>query len=439
MSFIFDFDALTSALLSKQGMVQLALLLVAFLMALLAARIIRLRLPDDLEPGLAKIGAGSAHRLVLPLSFLVFALLSRALLAKLQPVPIFHVAMPLIASYAMIRLALYVLRHLIPPSPFLKTSERFIAITVWGIVALYLTGVLPELLGALEDTRLVLNKQELSLRQILEALVLALITLFIALSISSLIEKRVMRAATIDMSSRVVITKFVRALSLVVALLIALPLVGIPLSLLSVFGGALGVGLGFGMQKIASNYVSGFIILLDRSIRLGDLITIEGRHGVVQGIKGRYTVIKGLDGTEAIIPNDSLVTNTVINHTYTDPKVAVKISVTVAYETDLDIAMAILLASARDNPRVEKNPAPVVQLKELGDNGIELELTVWIHDAELGQSSLRSDVLMRAWRAFREAKISIPYPQRELRFVNAGVVSDVPNGPLKPSQSTKST
>src|SRR5712664_4162603 len=142
MSFIFDFDALTSALLSKQGMVQLALLL---------ARIIRLRLPDDLEPGLAKIGAGSAHRLVLPLSFLVFALLSRALLAKLQPVPIFHVAMPLIASYAMIRLALYVLRHLIPPSPFLKTSERFIAITVWGIVALYLTGVLPELLGALED------------------------------------------------------------------------------------------------------------------------------------------------------------------------------------------------------------------------------------------------------------------------------------------------
>ena len=432
-AFNFDLDALTGALLSKQGAIQLALLLVAFLLALLAARIIRLRLPADLRPGFAKIGAGSAHRLVLPLSFLVFALLVRTLLAKLQPVPIFHVAMPLIASYAMIRLALYALRHLIPPSPFLKTSERFIAYSVWSIVALYLTGILPELLGALEDTRLVLNKQELSLRQILEALVLALITIFVALSVSSLIEKQVMRATTIDMSSRVVISKFIRVLSLVIALLIALPLVGIPLSLLSVFGGALGVGLGFGLQKIASNYVSGFIILLDRSIRLGDLVTVEGRHGVVLAIKGRFTVIKGLDGTEAIIPNDSLITNTVINHTYTDPKVAVKISVTVAYETDLDQAIDILLASARDNSRVEQSPEPGVQLKQLGDNGIELELTVWIHDAELGQSSLRSDVLMRAWRSFRDAKISIPYPQRELRFSNAGAPPDLPN----PSKSTK--
>ncbi len=439
MNFVFDFDALSSALLSKQGLVQLALLVVAFLMALLAARIIRTQLPADLEPGLAKIGAGSAHRLVLPLSFLVFALLGRALLAKLQPVPIFHVAMPLIASYAMIRLALYVLRHLIPPSPFLKTSERFIAITVWGIVALYLTGVLPELLSALEETRIVLNKQELSLRQILEALVLALITLFIALSVSSLIEKRVMRAETIDMSSRVVVSKFVRVLFLVVALLIALPLVGIPLSLLSVFGGALGVGLGFGMQKIAGNYVSGFIILLDRSIRLGDLITIDGRHGVVQAIKGRYTVIKGLDGTEAIVPNDSLVTNTVINHTYTDPKVAVKIGVTVAYETNLDEAMAILQAAAKANPRVEASPEPAVQLKALGDNGIELELTVWIHDAELGQSSLRSDVLMQVWRDFRAANISVPFPQRELRFVHAEAMPGAPNGPAIPAKSTKLT
>lgn len=431
-AFNFDFDALTTALLSKQGLVQLALLLVAFLIALLIARIIRLRLPADLEPGLAKIGAGSAHRLVLPLSFLVFAVLGRVLLAKFQPVPIFQLALPLIASYVIIRLALYVLRHLIPPSPFLKTSERFIAYSVWGVVALYLTGILPELLTGLEETRLVLNKQELTLRQILEALVLAIFTLFIALSISSLIEKQLMRATTLDMSSRVVMGKFIRVLSMVVALLIALPLVGIPLSLLSVFGGALGVGLGFGLQKIASNYLSGFIILLDRSIRLGDLVTIEGRHGVVLAIKGRYTVIKGLDGTEAIIPNDTLITNTVINHTYTDPKVAVKINVTVAYETDLDHAIEILVASARNNPRVEKTPEPSVQLKALGDNGIDLELTVWIHDAELGQTNLRSDVLMNAWRAFRDAKISIPYPQREVRFSN-GSPAQAPIDLLKPA------
>ena len=420
-AFNFDFDLLSKALMSKQGGVELALLLVAFLIALLIARIIRARLPADLEPGLAKIGAGSAHRLVLPLSFLVFAMFGRVLVAKFQPVTIFQVALPLIASYVMIRLALYVLRHLIPPSAFLKTSERFIAYSVWGVVALYLTGILPELLTGLEETRLVLNKQELTLRQILEALVLAIITLFIALSVSSLIEKQLMRATTLDMSSRVVIGKFIRVLSMVIALLIALPLVGIPLALLSVFGGALGVGLGFGLQKIASNYLSGFIILLDRSIRLGDLVTVEGRHGVVLAIKGRYTVIKGLDGTEAIIPNDTLITNTVINHTYTDPKVAVKINVTVAYETDLDEAIKILVASARDNPRVEKTPDPSVQLKALGDNGIDLELTVWIHDAELGQNNLRSDVLMDAWRAFQKAKISVPYPQREVRFNNGSL------------------
>lgn len=420
-AFNFDFDLLSKALMSKQGGVELALLLVAFLIALLIARIIRARLPADLEPGLAKIGAGSAHRLVLPLSFLVFAMFGRVLVAKFQPVTIFQVALPLIASYVMIRLALYVLRHLIPPSAFLKTSERFIAYSVWGVVALYLTGILPELLTGLEETRLVLNKQELTLRQILEALVLAIITLFIALSVSSLIEKQLMRATTLDMSSRVVIGKFIRVLSMVIALLIALPLVGIPLALLSVFGGALGVGLGFGLQKIASNYLSGFIILLDRSIRLGDLVTVEGRHGVVLAIKGRYTVIKGLDGTEAIIPNDTLITNTVINHTYTDPKVAVKINVTVAYETDLDEAIKILVASARNNPRVEKTPDPSVQLKALGDNGIDLELTVWIHDAELGQNNLRSDVLMDAWRAFQKAKISVPYPQREVRFNNGSL------------------
>lgn len=428
-AFNFEFDALTEALLSRQGIIQLALLLVAFLLALLAARIIRLRLPADLQPGLYKIGAGSAHRLILPLSFLIFALLVRVVLARFQPVPVFHVALPLIASFAMIRLALYVLRHLIPPSAFLKTSERFIAYSVWAIVALYVTGILPELLGMLEETRFVLNKHEVTLRQIIEAVLLALITVFIALSISSLIEKQLMRAATIDMSSRVVISKFIRVLSLIVALMIALPLVGIPLSLLSVFGGALGVGLGFGLQKIASNYLSGFIILLDRSIRLGDLVTIEGRHGVVLAIKGRYTVIKGMDGTEAIIPNDTLVTNTVINHTYTDTKVAVRISVTVGYETDLDQAMAILIDSALANSRCEQTPEPAVQLKQLGDNGIELELIVWIHDAELGQSSLRSDVLMNAWRAFRDAKISIPYPQRELRFVNMSMPPDLSSAP----------
>ena len=395
---------------STGGATQIAALAVTFLLAWLLTRLLRPRLPDNLEPGFAKIGAGSANRLMLPLLFLVFAWLARVMLAKLQAVPILHLAMPLILAFVVIRLALYLLRHLIPPSALLKSSERYIAFTVWLLLALYLTGVLPELITALEDTKIPLNSQQISLRQIIEALLLAVITIFVALSLSRLFEQRVMATVSVDISSRVVITKFIRVIALVIALLIALTVLGIPLGLLSVFGGALGVGLGFGLQKIASNYVSGFIILLDRSLRLGDLVTVDNRHGVVQGIHSRYTVLKALDGTEAIIPNDTLITNTVVNHTHSDRLALVKSTVTVSYDSSIEKierAQAIMLAAAAANVRVHKNPEPTALIKQLGELGVELELSVWIHDPDLGQGSLRSELLQYILRHFREAGILI--------------------------------
>ena len=402
-----DFDSITAALLSISGATQIAILVVAFLTAWLLTRMLRPRLPDKLEPGFAKIGAGSANRLMLLLLFLVFAWLGRLLLAKFQAVPILNIAMPLILAFVAIRLALYLLRHLIPPSALLKSSEHFIAFTVWGLLALYLTGVLPELLGALEETKIPLNNQHISLRQIIEALLLAVITVFVALSLSRLFEKRIMEADSINIGSRVVITKFVRVIALVLALLIALTVLGIPLGLLSVFGGALGVGLGLGLQKIASNYVSGFIILLDRSIRLGDLVTVDNRYGVVQGIKSRYTEIKSLDGTVAIIPNDTLITNTVINHTHSDRMALLKTTVTVSFDSDVERALAILLAAATSQERVQKTPAPAALIKQLTDNGIELELNVWIHDPDQGQGGLRSDMLQEVLKHFREAGVKL--------------------------------
>ena len=395
---------------STGGATQIAALAVTFLLAWLLTRLLRPRLPDNLEPGFAKIGAGSANRLMLPLLFLVFAWLARVMLAKLQAVPILHLAMPLILAFVVIRLALYLLRHLIPPSALLKSSERYIAFTVWLLLALYLTGVLPELITALEDTKIPLNNQQISLRQIIEALLLAVITIFVALSLSRLFEQRVMATVSVDISSRVVITKFIRVIALVIALLIALTVLGIPLGLLSVFGGALGVGLGFGLQKIASNYVSGFIILLDRSLRLGDLVTVDNRHGVVQGIHSRYTVLKALDGTEAIIPNDTLITNTVVNHTHSDRLALVKSTVTVSYDCSIEKierAQAIMLAAAAAQVRVHKNPEPTALIKQLGELGVELELNVWIHDPDLGQGGLRSELLQYILRHFREAGILI--------------------------------
>ena len=416
-------ESILNSLSSRQGVLEIGTLFVALAISWLIAQSLQKRLPEKLTPGLAKIGAGSVHRIVWPLLLLTLVWFTRLVLAKWQPVPIINLAIPLIAAFAGIRLVVYLLRHMMSPSPLLKAAERFIVLGVWLLFALYITGALGDVARALNEVEFTVGKQKVTLLLVLQAAISAAVTIFIALGISSLIESRVMKADTIDISSRVVVSKMVRAIALVLAILIALPLVGIDLTVLSVFGGALGVGLGFGLQKIASNYISGFIILLDRSIRLGDLVTVDNRHGVIEAIKSRYTVIKALDGTEAIVPNDTLITNTVVNHSYTDPKVSIKTTLTIGYEADIATVQAILVRAAVAHPRVLANPAPSVFVKALSDHGIELELNAWIQDADQGQASLRSDLLISIWQAFREAGISIP--QRDTASASSQPVSTV--------------
>ncbi len=416
----FDLEAIFRSLTSTQGAVQIACLVAAGLLAWLIARALRARLPENLGAGFAKIGAGGANRIAFPLLFLMLAWLTRLVLAKLYPVPLLNLAIPLIASYAAIRLAVYLLRHMIPPSAFLKSFERFITFTVWCFAVLYLTGALSDVLTALEDIKFSVGKDKVTLRQMTEALIYATATVFVALGLSGLAEKRIMSTATINMSSRVVITKILRALALVFGLLIAMPLVGIDLTVLSVFGGALGVGLGFGLQKIASNYVSGFIILLDRSVHLGDLVTVDTRHGIVDAIRARYTVIKSFDGTQFIIPNDNLITNVVVNHPYIDHVIGVKVNVTISYDSDLEAATRILMVTAKAHPRVVTTPEPLVLVTRLGDNGIELELIAHISDQDQGQVIIRSDLLTTVWREFRHAGVSIAAPQRDVHVIETG-------------------
>lgn len=413
----FDLEATFRSLTSAQGAVQIGCLAAAGVLAWLIARRLRARLPENLSAGFAKIGAGGANRIAFPLLFLILAWLARLILAKFQPVPVLNLAIPLIASFAAIRLAVYLLRHMIPPSAFLKSFERFITFTVWCFAVLYLTGTLSEVLAALEDIKFSVGKDKVSLRQITEALIYATATVFVALGLSGLAEKRVMNAATINMSSRVVITKILRALALVFGLLIALPLVGIDLTVLSVFGGALGVGLGFGLQKIASNYVSGFIILLDRSVHLGDLVTVDNRHGMVDAIRARYTVLKSFDGTQFIIPNDTLITNVVINHPHADRVIAVKTNMTISYDSNLDTATRILLTAAKSHSRVVAAPEPLVLVNRLGETGIELELIAHISDQDQGQAVIRSELLAAIWREFLAAGVVIAAPKRNVHLI----------------------
>jgi small-conductance mechanosensitive channel len=244
------------------------------------------------------------------------------------------------------------------------------------------------------------------------------VTALTALWLGSTIESRLMSAETLTANSRVVLSRVIKALLLVVAVLLALSTAGIDLTVLSVFGGALGVGLGLGLQRIASNYVSGFIILLDRSLSIGDLITAADKYyGKVTQINTRYTVIKALDGTETILPNELLVSTPVVNHSYTDRKVRIAIKVSVAYSADVDRALTVLVECARSQPRVQSEPAPAAFIGGLGADGVDLELGFWILDPEEGTLAIRSEITRLVLRRFAEAGIEIPFPQRDVRIV----------------------
>jgi small-conductance mechanosensitive channel len=206
-------------------------------------------------------------------------------------------------------------------------------------------------------------------------------------------------------------------------------MMGLDVTTLSIFGGALGVGLGFGLQKIASNYISGFIVLIDHSLRIGDVVMVDGRRGEVKAIESRYTVIKGADGVESIIPNEKLITESVNHHTYSDTRVSVVLGVFISYESDVRKACDLLIQFARGHKRVIPDPPPTARIKQLGDHGIELELTVWIKDPAVGEADLRSALFEDILAGFRAHGIDIPYPRRDIRVIATGATdkADVPS------------
>ena len=290
---------------------------------------------------------------------------------------------------------------------------------VWAALALHLTGLLPDIVAWLSQVELSMGKHRLSLWTLLSTVFWAGLTLLVALWAGAALEARLMRAESLHSSLRVVAARLAKAVLVVVAVLAVLPLMGVDVTVLSVFGGALGVGLGFGMQKIASNYMSGFIILLDRSIRLGDMITVDNQYGEVTRITTRYAVVRSLTGVEAIIPNDTLVTTTVLNHSYSDRRVRLAVRVLVSYRTDMNVAFGLLLAAAAAQPRVLQDPEPTAQVMQMADHGVDLELGFWIDDPERGNQNVRSDISVAVLAAFRAKGIEIPYPQREVRLTGA--------------------
>ena len=376
--------------------------------------------PKELDPAL-RLTLGGLDRVLLPLIALVLVVTARWILRRNGlTTHLLDLAVPLLFSFVMIHSALYLLRHAFNPSGALRYWERAIAWTVWIGLALHITGLLADARALLDGVQLTVGKQSVSLYEIFSGIASVALTVVVALWIGRLIEGRLQGAKGLDPSLRAVFSKLAKTLLVIVAVLVALPLVGIDLTVLSVFGGALGVGIGLGLQKIAANYISGFIILLDRSITPGAFITVDNRYGQVTRLAARYVVLRGLDGTEAIIPNETLVSSTVVNHSYTDTVVRVDSRVQVSYGCDVERALALLLEVAARQPRVLGSPAPASMIAEFADSGINLELYVWVEDPEKGRANLKSDLYLDIWKTFKANAIHIPFPQREVRLVEPG-------------------
>lgn len=395
---------------------QMAVLALCLGLAWLVARAVR-RTTEDVQD--TQYGKRGLKRLAFPLAALVFVLIARPLLQQWHSVNLLRLAVPLLGSFAAIRAMMFALRSGFPRALWLASFERLLALVAWSVVALHITGLLPEIAESLDAIRFTVGKQKLSLWLILQGTVTVLATLLAALWLGGLAEQRLMAAAGLDGNLKLVFARLARATLVLLAVLVSLPLVGIDLTALSVFGGALGVGIGLGLQKIAANYISGFVILLDRSIRLGNMITVDKYAGEVTRITTRYTVLRSATGVEAIVPNEVLVGSVVMNETYTNSRVRHAVTVQVGYDSDLERAMVLMVEAAQAQSRVLADPPPKAFLVRFADSGIDLELGFWIEDPEAGVLAIRSDINLAIWRAFGREGIDIPYPQREVRLLNA--------------------
>lgn len=362
-----------------------------------------------------------------PLLALALAFGARRLLPLYGLAPaLFKLALPVLVSLAAIRLVARVLRAAWPDSTTFRAMERLGSWLVWIGAVLWITGLWPVMMDELDDIGWKFGSVKLTLRNIVEGGLTSGLVLVLALWISSAVEAQLLRRESLDLSMRKIASNAIRSLLLFIGLLFALSAAGIDLTALGVLGGALGVGLGFGLQKLAANYVSGFVILAERSLRIGDMVKVDGFEGRVTDIKTRYTVIRSLGGKEAIVPNELLITQRVENSSLADSRVLLSTTVQIDYGSDVQAVMAAITEAVVSVPRVLSDPGPGVQLSQFAADGLELIVLFWIADPENGTGSARSEVNLAVLRTLDALGVGIPYPQRVVRHV--GLAPQAPAG-----------
>ena len=408
-----DLNAWLQGFLQPTVWVEFSALAACILVAWGASFLLRRVLGMQEDRSSVLFGRSVVDGVLFPALLLALGYVARAALLKFVPLAVFKVAIPVLVSLVVIRVGVKVLRVALASAPWVRALEHSISWIAWLGMVLWVSGLLPVVLNELDAITWTMGSSTISLRTMIEGALTASAVLILALWVSSAIEARLLRQAVgSDLSLRKAVSNATRALLMFLGLIVALSVVGIDLTALSVLGGAIGVGIGFGLQKLASNYVSGFVILAERSMRIGDNVKVDGFQGRITDINARYTVIRSLGGSESIVPNETLITTRVENLSLADRDVWLSTVVSVAYDSDVDLVIRLLEAAALEQPRVLRNPGPGVALSAFGADGLEFTLGYWIADPENGQLGLRSEINLCVLRSLRANGIEIPFPQR---------------------------
>jgi len=411
-----------TALFKPSALIEGALLLTCLGLAWGLVRALRGAQP---VPGSIWFGDRVVDGVLFPVAAFLLALLVRwlAVLPPLSlPGAVFKLVLPVLLSLVVIRLSVRVLQRVFPKSNAVRVAERSLSWLAWLAVVLWVTDLLPLILQELDGISWKIGSHQVSVRNLFEGLVTAVVVMMGALWAAAAVESRLIKGALVggaggaggmqDLSLRKIAANLVRALLLFIGLMFALSAAGIDLTALGVLGGAVGVGIGFGLQKLAANYISGFVILAERSMRIGDMVKVDGFEGRITDITARYTVIRALNGRESIVPNEMMITQRVENSSLADPRVALSTVVQVAYGTDLAVLLPQLSRVVAGVPRVLAQPEPTVMLSNFAADGLELTVAFWIGDSENGQSNVRSAVNLALLQGLNEAGLEIPFPQR---------------------------
>ena len=422
------FRAFLATASSGESLLQVAAIGVALLAALLGAHRLRLWRPRrraalPLRGARARIFEIAIIEAPLLLALVLLLLLRTLIAAAGSGTSVLNTAMELASTLIQVRLGEYLLRLGLGPDSWLRNWENRLTLLIWLAISFQLIGWFGALQSTLNDINLLPGRGEFTLWALLKGLVIISAFVLVTSVLARAFERRIMTVESIALSTRIGVTKFSYFFLVGLGILLGINAAGVDLTALTVLTGAVGLGLGFGLQSIASNFVSGVVLLMDKSIKPGDVISFTGMPGTstesfgwVQALRGRYVVVRDRDGVETLVPNQNLINSPVINWSYSDRKVRLKLPVRISYRDDPEKALEILERAAHGHPRILREPAPVSRLMQFSDHGMDLELRFWIADPEAGVNNVRSDVNRLIWRLFRDARITIPVAQREVHI-----------------------